>query len=108
MYAAQKEAQYVLSYSTMMVFTLFVIFFEYKAVKKYNPFGTYTPSSRNTRCGYHLVQGGQEFSIGFNMLTFFTPLRFQEYFPDAAQQGGLQLNQDGVTFGINYDPRSNG
>lgn len=84
LYAAQQEAETLLASCTFLLFTVFIFRYEMRAIKNWNPFGTFTPSETNPRCAYHLVQAGQEFSIGFNILTFFTPLRFQDYFPLAA------------------------
>ena len=52
------------------------MFYELKAVKYWNPYGTYTPSFINPRCGYHYIATNNEFFIGFDILSFFYPLRF--------------------------------
>lgn len=70
----------------MLVFLLFLRIYELPAITQWNPCGTYTPSATNPRCGYHLVPENSEFSIGFSILSIFTPLKFQEYFPVVVQQ----------------------
>ena len=80
MYAAQKEALVVLNNVSLLLFFCFVIRYEIDAVKNWNPFGTYTPSINNTRCAYHNVVQSSQWSIGFDVLSLFTPVRFKEHF----------------------------
>lgn len=81
MYAAQKEALVVLNNVSLLLFFFFMINFEIDAVKHWNPFGSYTPSINNPRCAYHNVSQSSQWSIGFDVLSIFTPVRFKEYFP---------------------------
>ena len=52
MYSAQKEALKLLIWFSLFLYVHFIRKFELTAIKKWNPFGTYTPSENNTRCGY--------------------------------------------------------
>lgn len=52
MYAAQLEAFILLVLTTMHFLIFFVRKFEAKAIQEWNPYGTYTPSEINPRCGY--------------------------------------------------------
>ena len=81
LYPAQNEALIVLVISTALLFLYFIIKFERDAVINWNPFGTYTPSEINPRCGYHNVRTNSEFAFGFDILSMLTPLKFQESFP---------------------------
>jgi len=59
--------------------------FEQEAVNKWNPFGTWTPSELNPRCGYHYVLLGQNYQLGFDVFTIAFPLRFRERFSALSQ-----------------------
>jgi len=78
--------------------------FEYEAVNNWNPFGTWTPSESNPRCGYHHVLLGSQYSIGFDIISIAYPLRFRESFPRASVEAHELLSQE-FNFGVNYDPR---
>ena len=86
MYAAQQEALLVLNNASLLIFIYFVIKFEIDAIRHWNPFGSYTPSINNPRCAYHHVPQGTEWSIGFDLISMFQPLRFQETFPIQSQE----------------------
>ena len=81
MYAPQQEALLILNNVSILTFLYFIIKYEIDAVQKWNPFGSYTPSIHNPRCAYHHVSQGTEWSIGFDLISMFHPLRFQETFP---------------------------
>ena len=104
MYAAQKEALVVLNNVSLLLFFFFMINFEIDAVKHWNPFGSYTPSINNPRCAYHNVSQSSQWSIGFDVLSIFTPVRFKEYFPYQSQEIASQFQQSGFSFGQNYRP----
>lgn len=76
MYAAQSEALDMMMSMCFLVLLVFLRRYERPVLITGNPFGTYTPSHSNPRCGYHYVPTNTEFSIGFNILSLFTPLRF--------------------------------
>jgi hypothetical protein len=85
MYAPQIEALGVLISSSLLCLFVFLKKYEIPILENGNPFGTYTPSDINPRCGYHYVPANTEYRVGFNILSMFTPLRFQEHFPQNSQ-----------------------
>jgi hypothetical protein len=86
------------------VFICFLNHFEYPAINHWNPFGTWTPSELNPRCGYHHVLISPGYQIGFNIFTIVMPLRFREAFPPSSQRTHDFLQAEN-NFGIDYDGR---
>lgn len=84
MYPAQFEALNVLFNFTFFIFFVF-LFIEQDAINNWNPFGQWTPSENNPRCGYHHVILSSEYSIGFDIFSMTMPLRFRETFPAQSQ-----------------------
>ena len=82
----------------------FINRYEYESVNEWNPFGTWTPSEHNPRCGYIDVMGNANYSIGFDIFTLGRPLRFRESFTTESQRNNELLQQE-FNFGVNYDPR---
>ena len=58
---------------------VFIKYFEWEAVNRWNPFGTYTPSINNPRCGYQVVFE-RGFQLGFDLQTMFRNLHFRDSF----------------------------
>lgn len=85
-YPPVYEAQSVLAYSTLFFLTFFTSRYEYFAVNKWNQCGSYTPSESNPRCGYHHILIGPEYNYGWDMMSLFYPLRFEETFPIDSQE----------------------
>lgn len=63
-----------------MMLIYFLLNFEYDGVNNWNPFGSWTPTELNPRCGYHHIFLGSEYSTGFDLFTMAFPLRFRETF----------------------------
>ena len=75
-YAAQLESFLVLVSVTLYFLAYFLLHFEAKAIQDWNPYGSYTPSESNPRCGYiHMLQSA-EYTSGFDVFTMFLPLSF--------------------------------
>ena len=70
-YPAQYESLRVLTTTSTLVAFYFIWKFERRALLQWNPFGSYTPSSFNPRCAYHLVLGNSEYSMGFDLMSMF-------------------------------------
>ena len=70
----------VLQNFSMLVMIWFMLKFEWEAINKWNPFGHWTPSEQNPRCGYHSVLLSSHYSIGFDIFSMAYPLRFREFF----------------------------
>ena len=80
MYPCQFEALNVLQWFSMFTLTYFMQTFEWEAMNNWSPFGHWTPSENNPRCGYHDVILSSEYSIGFDVFSMTMPLRFRERF----------------------------
>ena len=80
MYPSKKEALAILQNFSFMFFFYFLLHYEYEAINNWNPYGAWTPSETNPRCGYHNVLMSQEYSIGFDIFSMAYPLRFRESF----------------------------
>ena len=106
MYPCQFEALNVLQNFSFFLICYFLLMYEYQAVNRWNPFGTWTPSESNPRCGYHHVLPNAHYSIGFDIFSLGLPLRFREHFSEEAQRQSELLQQE-FNFGVNYDPRPN-
>ena len=78
--------------------------YEYEAINNWNPFGSWTPSEINPRCGYHHVLLSSQYSIGFDIFSMAFPVRFREAFPEDSQNAQNILSQE-YNYGVNYDPR---
>jgi hypothetical protein len=89
---------------TAWLFFYFINNFEYEAVNNWNPFGSWTPSESNPRCGYQHILLDSHYGIGFNIFTLGMPLRFRESFP-IESRNAYELVQQEFNFGVNYDPR---
>jgi hypothetical protein len=85
MYACQFEALNLLQNFSFAAICFFLLKFELDAVMNWNPFGTWTPSESNPRCGYHHMLLSSEYSIGFDIFTMTMPLRFRETFAPQSQ-----------------------
>jgi len=81
MYACQQESLNILQNFSLWVLLFFIRKFEYEAINNWNPFGTWTPSEINPRCGYHNIILSSQYSIGFDIFSIAYPLRFRETFP---------------------------
>lgn len=86
MYPCQFEALSVLENFSFFVLFYFLDKYEYEAVNEWNPFGTWTPSESNPRCGYHNVLLNVHYSIGFDIFSLGMPLRFRERFSPESQR----------------------
>ena len=104
MYPSQKEALGILQNFSLMFFFYFMLHYEYDAINNWNPYGSWTPSETNPRCGYHNVIASSEYSIGFDIFSMAYPLRFRETFSANANQAFDNMSQE-FHYGINYDPR---
>lgn len=82
MYAAQQESLVVLNNASLLIFFYFIVNYEMEATRNWNPFGSHTPSINNPRCAYHHVSQSSQWSIGFDIMTMFQPVRFKESFPE--------------------------
>jgi hypothetical protein len=51
-YGAQYEALTFIACLSCFIFVLFVKYYEQPAINHWNPFGSFTPSINNPRCGY--------------------------------------------------------
>lgn len=104
MYGCQYEALAVLqNFSTWLLF-FFLRKFEYEAINEWNPFGSWTPSEANPRCGYHHVILSSQYSIGFDIFSIAYPLRFRETFTLESRNAAEVLSQE-FNYGVNYDVR---
>lgn len=74
MYSCQFEALNFLQTFTATMFFYFLNNFEYEAVNNWNPFGAWTPSEYNPRCGYHHVLLDSHYGIGFDIFSLGMPL----------------------------------
>lgn len=81
-YPAVYEAHSLLSFTTLFLFVWFIKRYEWEAVNEWNQCGSYTPSESNPRCGYHNVLLGPDYNYGWDLMTMFYPLRFEETFPE--------------------------
>ena len=54
-YGAQYEAFSFLCQISILIMAGFIRFYEQEAIRRWNPFGTYTPSINNPRAAYHIV-----------------------------------------------------
>lgn len=81
MYPAVFEAFSMLNTITLLYFCFFLLRYELPAVNDWNQAGSYTPNESNPRCGYHHILLGPEYNYGFDLLSIFYPLRFEETFP---------------------------
>jgi hypothetical protein len=86
MYPCQFEALNVLENFSIFLFLFFIDRYEYEAVNVLNPFGTWTPSENNPRCGYHHVLVNAHYSIGFDIFSLGIPLRYREHFSEESQR----------------------
>ena len=80
MYPSQFEALSLLQNFSLYLFAFFLNHFECEAINQWNPFGHWTPSEQNPRCGYHHMILSSHYSIGFDIFTMTYPLRFREFF----------------------------
>jgi hypothetical protein len=80
MYACQYEALALLQNYSLFWLMFFINRYEYESVNNWNPFGTWTPTEANPRCGYHPVFLDSHYNIGFNIFSLFMPLHFREQF----------------------------
>ncbi len=78
MYACQYEALTLLIKFSLFMTLYFINNYEWDALNNWSPFGVWSPSEVNPRCGYHNVILGSEYSIGFNIFSMTYPLRFRE------------------------------
>ena len=102
-YSAQYESFWLLSHLTVLLFCIFLTLFETPAVSGvWNPFGTYSPSYTNPRCGYTYVPRG-DFMLGFDIFTVFRPLHLREHFTPEDQLAYDTLSQQ-ETLGIDFSP----
>ena len=104
MYPAQFEALSLLQNFSLYLFMYFLNNFECEAINNWNPFGHWTPSEQNPRCGYHHMILSSHYNIGFDIFTMAYPLRFREFFSAQSQQARDLLSQE-FNYGINFDPR---
>lgn len=106
-YPCVFEAHTVLSYSTLFLLLWFIFRYELDAVTQWNQCGSYTPSEGNPRCGYHPVLVGPEYNYGWDLMTIFYPLRFEESFPQQAHETRQRLqNVEEFTFGVDFNSLS--
>lgn len=89
---------------SFMVLCYFLLEYEYEAVNTWNPFGSWTPTENNPRCGYHHMFLGSEYSTGFDIFSMAMPLRFRETFNHGSRSAFELLAQE-FSYGVNYDPR---
>lgn len=80
MYPCQFEALSLLQNFSFFLISYFLYNYEFKAVNKWNPYGSWTPTENNPRCGYHNVLSNAHYSIGFDVFSMGMPLRFREHF----------------------------
>ena len=104
MYGCQFEALNILQNISMYFMLYFLNNYEFEAINNWNPFGSWTPSESNPRCGYHHVLLSSHYSIGFDIFSMTFPLRFRETFPNDSQAAMNVLAQE-FNYGVNYDPR---
>ena len=77
-YSSQYECFSLLTQLTFLVTFGFIKYYEQPALNgAWNPYGTYTPSYNNPRCGYHIVEKDR-FMMGFDLFSMFQKLRFRE------------------------------
>ena len=85
MYPSQFEALNLLQNFSLYLIIYFIHNFECDAINTWNPFGQWTPSEQNPRCGYHHMMLSSNYSIGFDIFTMAYPLRFRESFTRDSQ-----------------------
>ena len=85
------------------MFFFFLNHFEYEALNNWNPFGHWTPSEQNPRCGYHHVFLGSQYSIAFDIFSIGYPLKFRESFPRESIEAHDLLTQE-FNYGVNFNP----
>eukprot|EP00347_Sterkiella_histriomuscorum_P023689 403333726 len=102
-YSAQYEFFSFLCHLSLLLLLGFLKYYEWEAINRWNPYGTYTPSINNPRTGYHLVFESQ-FMMGFDIWTMFHPLKFRESFSEEeTRRYDLISSQD--ILGYSFDPQ---